>query len=186
VSNRVIEHFGAVQKPNWPLGFYFSQSFRTALVAIHQLPVNEATLWLRLMGRDGVQRRAITELLALPPDHPMKRRTMEHLAVLQISLNVGQNLTTDERALAMNLTPVYEKWRQETLDEGRQEGRQEGLEQERSLILRQLIHRIGKVSPAMRSQVESLSLPQLESLGEALLDFTGADDLGDWLRTFGA
>jgi hypothetical protein len=35
---------------------------------------------------------------------------MEHLAVLQISLNVGQNLTKDKRALAMNLTPVYEKW----------------------------------------------------------------------------
>jgi Domain of unknown function (DUF4351) len=182
VSNRVIEHFGAIQKPNWPLGFYFSQSLRTALVAIHQLPVNEATLWLRLMGRDGVQRRAIAELLELPPDHPMKRRTMEHLAVLQISLNVGQNLTTDERALSMNLTPVYEKWRQETLDEGRQEG----LEQEaQSLILRQLTRRIGNVSPTIRSQIQSLPLAQLESLGEALLDFTSVADLDRWLRTLG-
>jgi predicted transposase YdaD len=135
------------------------------------------------MGRDGVQRKAIAELLALPPDHPMKRRTMEHLAVLQISLNVGQNLTTDERALAMNLTPVYEKWRQETLDEGRQEG----LEQEaRSLILRQLTRRIDKVSPTIRAQIESLSLPQLEALGEALLDFASVEDLEGWMRTPGA
>jgi Domain of unknown function (DUF4351) len=191
VSNRVIEHFGAVQEPIWPLGFYFSQSIRTALVAIHQLPVNEATLWLRLMGRDGVQRRAIAELLALPPSHPMKRRTMEHLAVLQISLNVGQNLTTDERALAMNLTPVYEKWRQETLDEGQQRGLQQGLQLgrqdgEQSLILRQLTRRVGIISSETRSQVEALSLEQLESLGEALLDFSSASDLELWLRTLGA
>jgi Domain of unknown function (DUF4351) len=37
-----------------------------------------------------------------------------------------------------------------------------------------------------RSQVESLSLDQLESLGEALLDFSQLSDLKDWLRTFGA
>jgi predicted transposase YdaD len=80
----------------------------------------------------------------------------------------------------MNLTPVYEKWRQETLDEGRQEG----LEQEaRSLILRLLTRRIGILVSETRSQVESLSLPQLESLGEALLDFTSADDLEGWLKS---
>jgi hypothetical protein len=179
VSNRVIEHFGAVQKPNWPFGFYFSQSFRTALVAIHQLPINEATLWLRLMGRDGVQQRAIAELLALPPDHPMKRRTMEHLAVLQISLNVGQNLTTDERALAMNLTPVYEKWRQETLDEGRQEG-------ELTFARRLITRRFGTIAPETEAKISTLTLMQLEELGEALLDFSSLADLEQWLRTLGA
>jgi predicted transposase YdaD len=111
---------------------------------------------------------------------------MEHLAVLQISLNVGQNLTTDERALAMNLTPVYEKWRQEMLDEGRQRGLEQGLEQglhhERSLILRLLTRRVGSLTPETRSQVESLSLEQLESLGEALLDFSGGAELEGWLR----
>jgi hypothetical protein len=94
---------------------------------------------------------AIAELLALPSDHPMKHRTMEHLAVLQISLKVGQNLSTDERRIAMNLTPVYEQWRQETLDEGRQEGRQEGLDHERSLILRQLSRQVKIPSSEIRS-----------------------------------
>jgi hypothetical protein len=79
----------------------------TREVDIHQLSVNDATLWLRLMGRDGVQRKAIAELLNLPAQHPMKRKTMEHLAVLQISLSMGQNLDIDERAIAMNLTPLY-------------------------------------------------------------------------------
>jgi Domain of unknown function (DUF4351) len=34
-----------------------------------------------------------------------------------------------------------------------------------------------------RSQVQSLSLPQLESLSEVLLDFTSVDDLSAWLRS---
>jgi hypothetical protein len=34
-----------------------------------------------------------------------------------------------------------------------------------------------------RSQIQALSLTQLESLGEALLDFTGAEDLDRWLRS---
>lgn len=179
VSQRMLQGFSATAQKDWPEGFYFlAPNLRTALVTIHQLPATENTLWLRLMGRDGVQRQAISELLALPGNHPMKQNTIEHLAVLRINLNIGQNLNEDERALAMNLTPVYEQWRKETLQEGRQEGRQEG---ERSLVLRLLSRRIGNLSPSVVSRVEALSLPQLEMLGEALLDFTGSDDLMIWL-----
>ena len=43
--------------------------------------------------------------------------------------------------------------------------------------------RIGDVSPALRSQIQTLSLAQLESLGEALLDFTAPSDLESWLTS---
>lgn len=76
-------------------------------------------------------------------------------------------------------TKVY----QEALQEGREEGEQKGLDRERSLILRQLEHRIGKVSQKVKSQVLSLSFADLESLGEALLDFSAPSDLNDWLRS---
>ncbi len=66
-------------------------------------------------------------------------------------------------------------WYQELLQEGRTE---EG----RSLILRLLTRRIGEVAPERRLQVQALSLPQLEALGEALLDFSGPADLDEWLR----
>jgi predicted transposase YdaD len=75
-------------------------------------------------------------------------------------------------------------WYLEILQEGEQRGEQRGrTEEARSLILRQLTRRIGQVSPTMRSQVESLSLERLESLGEALLDFSSAADLEQWLRS---
>ena len=65
---------------------------------------------------------------------------------------------------------------QDILQEGEERGG-------RSLVLRQLARRIGEVSPEMRSQIQALSLPQLEALGEALLDFTKPDDLHEWIRS---
>ncbi len=63
-------------------------------------------------------------------------------------------------------------------------GFERGIEQgEKSLILRQLTRRVGALSEGLQSQVERLSLPQLEALGEALLDFTGLADLEQWLAT---
>ncbi|MBW4619676.1 MAG: DUF2887 domain-containing protein [Cyanosarcina radialis HA8281-LM2] len=61
------------------------------------------------------------------------------------------------------------------------EGVQRGLQREKSLILRQLTRRVGELSPEVRQRVESLSLEQLENLGEALLDFTNMSDLDAWL-----
>jgi predicted transposase YdaD len=113
----------------------------------------------------------------------MRQRTIEHLAVLQITLTVEENLDEDERILAMNLTPVYEKWRQQTLQEGRQEGRQEGMQQgECSLICRQLTYRLGELPSPDQAQIQALSLEYLESLGEALLEFSSLEDLSAWLR----
>jgi hypothetical protein len=192
VSDSLIQSFVAHKQHSWPSGFYFlPKPFQTALVAIHQLPVNEATLWLRLMGRDNVQQRAIAELLTLPAAHPMRRRTMEYLSVLQISMSVGQNLDRTERAIAMNLTPVYEQWRKETLQEGELMGRQAGIqagkrEGEVSFALRLLTRRFGTIAPSTETQIRKLSLNQLEEMGEALLDFSSLSDLEGWLRTLGA
>jgi predicted transposase/invertase (TIGR01784 family) len=70
--------------------------------------------------------------------------------------------------------------------EALQEGKQEGLDHERSLILRMIERRVGRVSQKARSQVLALSFTELDSLGEALLDFSTPSDLNDWLRTLGA
>lgn len=69
---------------------------------------------------------------------------------------------------------------QDVFAEGRQEGRQEG---EVALILRLLQRRCGELTPTTQKRVTRLSLPQLEALGEALLDFRGREDLEQWLAT---
>ena len=57
-----------------------------------------------------------------------------------------------------------------------------GMEQgERSLVLRLLARRVGEIPEGIRSQVELFSLNEIESLGEALLDFVNLSDLEQWL-----
>ncbi len=67
-----------------------------------------------------------------------------------------------------------------------QEILQEGLQQgELALIIRQLERRFGVISPEVRSHLQQLAIPQLEELGEALLDFAQATDLTAWLKVRG-
>jgi predicted transposase YdaD len=64
---------------------------------------------------------------------------------------------------------------------GMQIGREQG---KRDLILRQLTRQLrGAELPAiLATQVQALPLPQLEALGEDLLDFKGLPDLQAWLE----
>jgi predicted transposase/invertase (TIGR01784 family) len=70
----------------------------------------------------------------------------------------------------------------EIFGQGRQEGRQEGREEgELDLAIRLLRRRCGQLSAEQEAHIRALSLPQLEALADALLDFQGADDLNAWL-----
>ncbi|KYC38961.1 hypothetical protein WA1_33735 [Scytonema hofmannii PCC 7110] len=54
-----------------------------------------------------------------------------------------------------------------------------------SLIFRLLTRRVGELPQQVRERVETLSLEQLENLGEALLDFTSVADLQATLEALG-
>ncbi|OBQ31538.1 MAG: hypothetical protein AN487_24030, partial [Anabaena sp. CRKS33] len=64
---------------------------------------------------------------------------------------------------------------QEVLERGEKSG-------EANLVIRQLNRRCGNISEDLENQVRSLSIRQLESLGEALLDFKGISDLENWFN----
>ena len=63
---------------------------------------------------------------------------------------------------------------QDWLAEGRQEG-------EAAVTLRQLNRRCGPLTDATTAQIQALPVNKLEALADALLDFTGPDDLATWL-----
>jgi predicted transposase YdaD len=95
------------------------------------------------------------------------------LAGLRFDKNLIQRLFREE---IMQESVIY----QDILQKGEQKGKkQEAL----ALILRQLPRRIGSVTPQLQEQIRSLSVPQLEDLGEALLDFSSETDLINWLAT---
>jgi flagellar biosynthesis/type III secretory pathway protein FliH len=135
---------------------------------------------LKLPGKGRTQQRATDELIALSQDNSFRSRALELLASWRITIEASELIDTETQELIMQLSPAYIKWCEETLQAGRQEGRQEG---EERLVLRLLTRRMGELSPEVRSQIQSLSLPQLDSLGETLLDFSNPSDLRDWLSS---
>jgi predicted transposase YdaD len=98
------------------------------------------------------------------------------------------------RSDIMRESVIYQEILQEGRVVGRVEGRVEGeatglergLQQERSLVLRLLSRKLGSLNPQLTERVNSLSIENVESLGEALLDFGDATELEHWLSSIDA
>ncbi|MFB8797683.1 MAG: Rpn family recombination-promoting nuclease/putative transposase [Microcoleus sp.] len=87
------------------------------------------------------------------------------------------------RKETMRGSVIYQEIREDGLLEGRQLGLLEGRKDEAlSLLTRLLIRRIGSIAPETTEQIQTLSVEELEDLGEALLDFSEASDLTNWLN----
>ncbi|TRT94937.1 MAG: Rpn family recombination-promoting nuclease/putative transposase, partial [Microcystis flos-aquae Mf_QC_C_20070823_S10D] len=110
-----------------PEGVYFLPAlYRTAIIAINQLPVTAETLWLRLLGRGKTQDQAVGELLELPQGNAFRENVLELLISWRVSMEINNILETEDREVFMTLSQTYQEWKEATKQEGRQEGRQEG------------------------------------------------------------
>ena len=92
--------------------------------------------------------------------------------------------------IELQQTRVYQEAKAEGETIGEVRGEARGLErgrneEGRALVLKQLARKLGKIEPEIRSRVSSLPLDRIESLGEALLDFTQMADLSAWLDANG-
>jgi predicted transposase YdaD len=132
----------------------------------------------------------------------LRQRTLSEIADLTVQQDIiellGTILTSKFSHLSrqeieamflvndLKQTKVYQEakaegW-QEGKHEGKQEGRQEGRQNEaRLLLLRLLSKRFGALSDRQLQAIHSLSLAQLEELGEVLLDFQALSELDRWL-----
>ncbi len=145
-----------------------------------------------------------TPLLANPallPLATLARSDSPNSLLEQVAAGVDMIEENDERqnisactqilaGLRFNKNLIRQLFREEIMQESviyqdiLQKGEQKGKKQEAlALILRQLPRRIGPVTPQLQEQIRSLSVPQLEDLGEALLDFSSETDLINWLAT---
>jgi predicted transposase/invertase (TIGR01784 family) len=71
---------------------------------------------------------------------------------------------------------------QDILAEGEARGEARGIaEGEARMVMRLLSRRFGEIPAELRTQIQQLTVPQLEDLGEALLDFTSIVDVETWL-----
>ncbi|MBW3585316.1 MAG: flagellar assembly protein H [Cyanobacteria bacterium 0813] len=175
-SKALVDSFNAIpDTENWMQGIYFlGESLRTAIVAIHQLPETPQTLWLRILGKGGVQQRAISQLSALATDDPLLIIALELLYRLQSNLvtDVPQELEPEERELIMAIAPLFQQQIQAAQQQAREEGLEQGLEQglergrqeQQRLILENFLRvRFGELSPKMTAFLSPISkLPAAE------------------------
>jgi predicted transposase YdaD len=71
------------------------------------------------------------------------------------------------------------------LVEGREEEAQRSLDLEQSRVIRRLNRKVGSITEPMFDRINALAIEQLDSLGDALLDFTSIADLTTWLDNQG-
>jgi predicted transposase YdaD len=95
-----------------------------------------------------------------------------------IMVNKFNKLSIEEIQKMLNLREAdvtQTRFYQEVLERGEKSG-------EANLVIRLLNRRCGKLTPIQEEKVRSLSISQLESLGEALLDFQNMSDLENWFQ----
>ena len=145
---------------------------------------------MRVLGKGKTQERAILELEALPQGHPLRKSLAELLASWHVTIEVKDNLTQNDRELLMKLSPVYLRWREDTLEQGRQEGRQEGIlegqqkgQQEK---LRQMIQSFFKVRfGSIDEELSAIVEPMLQLSQDELTTLLLAASREELLERFG-
>jgi hypothetical protein len=179
ITKPVIQAFKAELDDDWLPGIYFlGEGLKTAIVAIDQLPETEDTLRLRILGRNRTQERAIREVLSLSNDHPKRNGILRLLASWKVRIEMEELLDFTDQESIMALSEAFLQWEQQTQAKSRQE-------EARSLVLRLLIRKVGELPDSVRSQIDALTITQLEALGEALLDFSSLAGLEAWLAEQG-
>ena len=148
---------------------------------LHQddLSPNLALLRLIVTPKDqaGLAARKILNSVSTEAEFQLKLDLVESILV-----NKFTQLTLEEIQKMLNLKEAdvtQTQFYQEVLEIGEKKGLQQG---EANLTIRQLKRRCGNLTAIQEQKVRSLSISQLESLGEALLDFQNMSDLENWLQ----
>ena len=132
-------------------------------------------------------------LMAQLPMSGAERRMLGQFIDIYLPLNAVQE-TVFQREIATFLPPEQEtlmevmtSWERKGLAKGRVEGRVEGaIIGQRQLIERQLVRKLGPLPAEVQAQLVHVPAPQLDALGEALLDFTQLAELVAWLAAHAA
>lgn len=139
-----------------------------------QLPLGVALMVLTTLQENQAALEARNLLLRSQQELPtqMSRAIMEMITTIMVYKFTNLSRQEVEAMLGISLqqTRVYQEARED---------------EAKSLILRLLTRRVGEVPESIKTHIETLSLTQLESLAEALLDFSNLSDLELWLAQQG-
>ncbi|MDK2412151.1 hypothetical protein QHH11_12850 [Aphanizomenon sp. PH219] len=176
-SKNKLDGFRATLKDDWETGVYFlGESQKTAIVAINQLPKNQDTLWLRVLGNGETQKQAVQELITVSTEN-QRNYLLEILASWRKNIEINTNINDEDRELIMTLSPAYlkqrEEWREEGIQTGLQTGRQEGLQEGLRLIVGSLLTaRFGNLDEELSAIVTPIMELSLTERTDLLLNLS--------------
>ena len=102
------------------------EAFGVVLVVVDELPPESDTLWLRLVGKGKVQRRAIAELLGRLRQEPLADATMQLVALWRDHLPPSHEQLPEEQEQMENWQKAYERWEKRVKTQAWLEGKAEG------------------------------------------------------------
>ncbi|MEH2157898.1 DUF4351 domain-containing protein [Nostoc sp.] len=143
----------------------------SALMAKMQIDVQERPT-VKLMS---------LQLLANLGLNPAQIQLISGFIDTYLDLNAQEEIMFQEQLASIE--PKQEERVMQIVTSWMRQGIQQGIQQgELTLILRLLNRRIGEVNPQLQERIQTLSTAELETLGEALLDFTTTADLEAWFE----
>jgi hypothetical protein len=163
LSDNILISLGATLDANRSEGVYLLPSAqKTGIIVIHRLPRTPETLWFRILGKEGVQRRAIEEVAQLPNGHPYRQNTLELLGNLKVTLEARTIIQPEDRDLIMQLSPLY----LEQLQAAKQEGEQQGKQQQQQEIALKMLRE--NIPLDVIERITGVSIEHLQSLQSQL------------------
>jgi predicted transposase/invertase (TIGR01784 family) len=160
---------------------------------------------IRLWEQDPAPLLEAPELLPLAAlaksDDPntLLRQVAQRVAIME-DVGLRQNIIASASILAglrfeesfirsvlrediMKESVIYQSILREGIEQGIEQGVQRGRKAELLTVIQRLLtRRLGGLEPQFESRLAGLSIPQLEDLTEALLDFSSVADLVSWLE----
>ncbi len=201
ISDKILEDFGGIPNEEWINGVYFlPKGFMTRIIAVHQLPVNPETLWLRILGKGKVQTTAIEELKSLPENFPHRDIVLELIYGLWDTLRRNQqesgNLEVEDLEVVMSLRNIFQERLAEEREIGNQQGReigiqegkeigiQEGIQQNlKNNIISLLEKRFGIIPFELIDRINSISdTPKLQNIFLETISINSIDEFEDLIN----
>lgn len=156
-------------KEDWLPGIYFlAETFRSAVVVLHQLPETQDTLWLRILGKGRKQQRAIDELEALPKGSLYRQAVFSLLLSFKKHLAVTQGLDQGERSLIMRLEPLFDQ----EMEQIKQEYEQRIQQEHRTIIEGLLGFRFGSIDEELAAIIEPFAALPSEEYSALILQLS--------------
>jgi hypothetical protein len=170
LSDGLAAGFRALPREGFPPGcFGLADELGVTLVALAELPETPETLWLRILGRGKVQRRAFDELLRLPANHPLRGGTWRRVLRWRTEAESAANPSEADRELIMNSERLLQQWERRLRREGKVEGKAEGKAEGLRVAVLDLCEAFGiALGATERARLEAMALDELEALRQAL------------------